>query len=125
MTSHREGESLWMHVYRLSAQGVDPHPLLVAEADVHTGPLGRSFLHWLCLEGSADVIDRLLAYDVDVNPQDALGNTPLMEAAGAGRWDVARVLLRHGADPEIVNHDGEDLADYLALRGVEPPDGFC
>ena len=122
MTSHQEG--LWMQLYRLCAQGADPHPMLVEKADARTGPLGRSFLHWLCLEGQAEIIDRLLGYDVDVNPQDALGNTPLMEAAAAGRWDVVRVLLRHGADPDIVNHDGDSLTDYLALRGMKLPQGL-
>ena len=124
MSSQKEGESLWLHVYRLMAQGVEPHPMLIEQADAYTGALGRSFLHCLCLEGDSQVIDRVLGFDVDVNPQDELGNTPLMETAAAGRWDVVRVLLRHGADPEIINHDGEDLADYLMLRGVELPDEF-
>ena len=113
-----------MHVYRLVVQGVDPHPMLIEQADAYSCGLGRSFLHWLCLEGDPKMIDQLLGYDIDVNPQDELGNTPLMESAAAGRWDVARVLLRHGADPEIINHDGENLEDYLALRGVDLPEEF-
>lgn len=119
-----EGESLWLQVYRLVERGADPHPQLIEQADAHRGPVGESFLHWICLEGDAAVIDRLLECNIDVNPQDDLGNTPLMQTVASGRWDVARVLMRHGADPEIRNHDGEDLADYAELHGVELPDEF-
>ncbi len=118
------GQALWMRIYTLAQAGAEPHPQLIQQADAERGPLGESFLHWLCLEGDTAVIDRILGADLDVNVQNALGNTPLMEAAAQGRWDLAKVLVRHGADPELRNHDGEDLSEYLELYGVELPEGF-
>jgi ankyrin repeat protein len=37
---------------------------------------------------------------------DARGNTALMRAIGAGLWNIAEVLIQHGADVEISNNDG-------------------
>ena len=123
-TQAPSGQNLWMRVYTLARAGATPHPQLIEQADAVRGPLGESFLHWLCLEGDAAVVDRILSADIDVNVQNGLGNTPLMEAAAQGRWDLARVLIRHGADPELRNYDGEDLAEYLELYGVELPEGL-
>jgi len=48
---------------------------------------------------------------------DAEANTPLHDAARRGDLDVARLLLRHGADPNAANGFGEGPLQ-LALRPV-------
>ncbi|MGB6116346.1 MAG: ankyrin repeat domain-containing protein, partial [Comamonas sp.] len=45
------------------------------------------------------------------------GNTPLMMAAEFGEIDVARLLLREGADPTIRNRSGQTALD--AARKAE------
>ncbi len=115
-------EHIWMRLYQLLVRGAEPHPSLVAEAERFRGPMGQKFLHWLCLEGDVSCIARCFDAGVHLDGQDELGNTALMEAAAAGRWDVVKALLAAGASPRIVNYDGEDLEDYLELYGIEIPD---
>jgi ankyrin repeat protein len=119
-----EGEHVWLRIYRLLEQGVEPHPALVEKANQQRGPMGQSFIHWLSLEGTVELVERLAMMDIDLDARDDLGNTALMEAAVAGRWDVAKLLRDSGADPNLRNHDGESLADYLMLYGVELPDDW-
>ena len=114
-------EHVWMRLYRLLMQGVEPHPSVITAAEQYRGPMGQTFLHWLCLEGDVACIERFITAGIDLDGQDELGNTALMEVAAAGRWDVARALIAAGASSRIVNFDGEDLADYLELYGVEVP----
>ena len=59
---------------------------------------------------------------MELDAQDELGNTPLMEAATAGRTDVIPVLIAAGASRTITNFDAEDLADYLDLYGLDLTD---
>ena len=56
-----------------------------------------------------------------VRELDGLSYTPLMAACGAGRNDVARVLLEAGADPAQPGFAGRTLAERLgptAMREV-------
>ena len=39
------------------------------------------------------------------------GNTPVMWAAYRNNTEMLELLLEHGADPEIVNHDGFNALD--------------
>ncbi len=119
---NRESEHAWMRFYQLLRQGVDPHPSLTNEVKSLRGPLGQSILHWLCLEADVAIIERALKAGVELDAQDELGNTPLMEAATAGRTDVIPVLIAAGASRTITNFDGEDLADYLDLYGLDLTD---
>ena len=120
--SDTQPEHVWMRLYQLLMRGAEPHPSLVAEAERFRGPMGQTFLHWLCLEGEVACIARFIAAGIDLDGQDELGNTALMEVCAAGRWEVARALLAAGASTKIVNFDGEDLEDYLDLYGIELPD---
>jgi hypothetical protein len=45
----------------------------------------------------------------DVNSKDKLGNTPLQLAHST---NIARALLRAGADPTSVNEDGQSVLEY-------------
>ena len=45
----------------------------------------------------------------DVDSKDKLGNTPLQLAHSA---NIARALLRAGADPTSVNEDGQSVLEY-------------
>ena len=50
----------------------------------------------------------------DVDLADGYGNTPLHEAASAGRLEFVHVLLGHGASLDLLNHEGETASDLAA-----------
>lgn len=59
------------------------------------------------VEGLNDKIPSLLTKGADVNTSDALGQTPLMWAAK--RWDaeLVELFLKHGANPNAKDEEGE------------------
>ncbi len=46
------------------------------------------------------------------------GRTPLHTAAYEGRFDVVKLLLEHGADPNTQDKDGRTPLHWAALRGL-------
>lgn len=75
--------------------------------------------------GHLGVIDCLVTAGDDVNaPQDQYGLTPLMEAAAYGQANVARTLLRHGADIHTRNDRGKTALAY-AIDSQENVEAAC
>ena len=59
--------------------------------------------------------------ETDVNARDEYDNTPLHHAVSVGNIPMVNLLLEHGADPNIVNRDGDsplELARELADDSV-------
>jgi ankyrin repeat protein len=93
--------------------------LLSVGADPHAEQGGGyTPLHAICWQGeyqdvetneaAARIIDLLVGAGSDVNGRDKNGNTPMHEAA-SGDWGnptAIRTLLRHGAEPDLVNESG-------------------
>jgi len=75
---------------------------------------GRTLLHLAEELGRLGVVQRLLGLDVDVNPRDSRGLTPLAVAPLTGE-DMIQLLLEHGADPNVENHNGYSLL-HVALE---------
>lgn len=76
--------------------------------------------------GSALGVKLLLNHDAKVNATDSTNSTPLHFAIENQHGDIAVMLLRHGADPEIVNQDGKKaermtnnikVIEYIASEG--------
>ncbi|MEM7025978.1 MAG: ankyrin repeat domain-containing protein, partial [Pseudomonadota bacterium] len=93
--AHKAAELIWaassnnlMGIRRLVAQGT---PLDLADYDL------RSPLHLAAAEGHDEVVSYFLAQDVDPNPRDRWGDTPLDDAVRHGRGTVVDVLERAGA----------------------------
>lgn len=71
-------------------------------------------------------------FHVDLGPYEKRLITPIIMAAQAGRTDVVRVLLEHGADVNAVEHSGKtalayasgrdkkELAELLLSHGAKP-----
>ncbi len=60
--------------------------------------------------GENRLVDELLSRGADPNARDARGLMPLhsaLKASGARSVAVSRVLIRHGADPELASESGE------------------
>ena len=86
-----------------SSNGMAVMPLHSAAA-AHSVPIAR-----LLLDGGAPV-----------NARQGLGEggfTPLIEAALNGEVDMVELMMRHGADPFMKDHDGKTAADHAQAGG--------
>ena len=48
-----------------------------------------------------------------VNVTDLWKFTPLHEAAAKGKYEICKLLLKHGADPSKKNRDGNTALDLV------------
>jgi len=81
--------------------------MLAAEEDQSTAP------------GDRETVEILLNAGADPNVSDRSGWTALMYAAKCGGTDVARTLLKHGADLTARN-DKQQTALVIALESSQP-----
>ncbi|MBU0498645.1 MAG: ankyrin repeat domain-containing protein [Gammaproteobacteria bacterium] len=65
--------------------------------------------------GDLDQIERHIHWGADLNQPLPGGKPPLHMAAGAGRLAITRILLKQGADPAILDDEGQ-TALYRALE---------
>lgn len=84
---------------------------------------GFTALHFAAQQSQTEAVRALLDAGAPVDAQDRFGNTPLWRAVFDSRGEVATVelLLRAGADPDIVNTAGatpRDLANRMAAEEV-------
>lgn len=85
--------------------------------------LGNTALHYAAASASTSVLPALLEEEVDVDLTNKLdGNTPLHEAVlkiedDEERAWVVEQLLEAGADPRIVNKDGDKPSDVVRSSG--------
>ncbi|HVA67199.1 MAG TPA: ankyrin repeat domain-containing protein [Elusimicrobiota bacterium] len=101
--------------------------LISARADVNArcGPNGyhATILMLAVQESGRDlgVIKALIAGHADLNARDWRGRTALMYAAAANRPDLAALLRRAGADPDLRDYAGrtaQDLARAAAQKAA-------
>lgn len=67
---------------------------------------GRTKLHYACLKGDADAVQRCLDEKLDVNLQDDNGLSPLHFAAQERHLSIVEFLLSAGADPNRYDAHG-------------------
>lgn len=103
-----------------------------ADSTIITSKDQRSTLHYATQHRLDAMASRLLATNtLDINARDKLGSTPLALAALHNSPSTITLLLTHGADPEIPEHDlnrplhialtmGNDtVAELLITHGVD------
>ena len=83
---------------------------------------GESPLHlvsrgqYVSQENGVGIVQLLLERGVDVNARDRHQNTPLHFSSSLGRFEIARMLLDHGAKPGSEN-DGAQTPLHLVSQG--------
>jgi len=88
------------------------------------GPRGRYFMHVAVMQNQPLMIEILRQHGADLEAQDEKGNTPLMVALNNGYAEVVKELLRHGANPEILDLESQSkspeirklIANYKTLK---------
>lgn len=83
------------------------------------GRAQNTALHLAVRDGNAEAVKALLECGANCDPRNAMGITPLHDAAKAGNRDIAELLLTAGADPLAVARNG-DTPFLLARRGPSP-----
>lgn len=87
--------------------------LLESGADVNLGNKdGASPLMRAASRNDGPLVERLIALGADVNAQDDIGSTTLLKVSAMNKpqTEVVRILIEHGADPNIrMNHGWSPL----------------
>lgn len=73
-----------------------------------------SALHCAVWKGRPQTVQLLLEHGANINQQDILGMTPLMQSVMPNRGDMTRLLLDHGASVSIETRSG-DSALHMAV----------
>ena len=83
-----------------------------------TGQEGETPFLRACAEGHLDVVLYLMRRDPEcIHHQNHFGSTALMNASHFGHTEVVRVLLQAGADPTLLDEDGDTAMDDARSRG--------
>lgn len=66
--------------------------------------------------GDEDVIEKIIAKNINVNVQDDVGNTALILACMEGHIKVVELLIKANADKSIVNKYGNNALFYAKQK---------
>jgi ankyrin repeat protein len=91
--------------------------LLKAKACVDTPVATRSPLQDAAADGKNEFVVKLLAAGANPNATDSKGFTPLFSAVRAKNVKAVELLLKAGADAQLVNHHGESVMDVATEVG--------
>lgn len=78
---------------------------------------------WACQFGRNRIVEFLISRGIDLSAQDRNGQTALHHAAIGAQLETAKLLLRHGAPPEVKNVYGGTVlgqAVWSAFNGDSP-----
>lgn len=78
---------------------------------------GRIFIHWAALGGNDNLVEYLIECGSPVDPVDDTNSTPLILAASAGKYDVARLLVGRGANVNHKTNRGQSPLQYACSKG--------
>ncbi len=110
MKATREG--VYAVVKELIDTGVD---INARNSDASGGLRLRNNALWFaCFGNHYDLINLLLAHNIDINNQNDNGATVLMYAASAGKTDVVKLLLQHHPNLYLKNLDDYKAIDFAS-----------
>lgn len=77
-----------------------------ADINMTSGNANCSLLHHAVQSGSVEFVRLLISLGANVNQKSITGSVSLHSTAQTGKLEICEILLDHGADPSIVNNDG-------------------
>ncbi|KAF9894947.1 Ankyrin repeat domain-containing protein 44 [Aspergillus nanangensis] len=86
---------------------------------VKDGPTGRTALHLATLHGHTELLERLLAYNINLSLADTQGQTALHIAAQQSSSTIVKALLKRSADQSIRDRQGRTPLFY-AYQNASP-----
>lgn len=113
----------WIELYERLEAGETPPPALVAQCRHNCNDVGETMLHWYAVEGSPEVLQKLVDLGFPVDATGHPDDVPIINAARIRRWDNVRVLRRAGARTRGVTPCGYTYRGLVTKAGDEvPPD---
>ena len=85
----------------------------------HLNNDGENLLYNAVRSRNINMIQKILSLGLDVNQQDIYGRTPLMTAVNFGNKEKIKILLEHGADPNIKNNFGQKASDFTVYENIK------
>lgn len=82
-----------------------------------TDDVGQTLMNWSAAFGTAEMVEYLASRGADVNR--GLRSSSLHYAACFGRPQIVRILLRHGANPDLRDEEGKTALEKARERGEE------
>ena len=65
------------------------------------------------------LVKKLIRFNVDINIQDMEGRTPIFYAANHDFMSIVEILIKAGADWNIINNKGYDFTYLLSDKQLE------
>ena len=88
---------------------------------------GDTPLHVVALDGDIDLLNKMMPFVKDIDVSGDCGYTPLHYAVIWMRPEIAKILIKHGADPTRKNDYGD--SPLMCMKGKSEFDdiyhGFC
>lgn len=112
----RESDTIFQIIFKQD-HASDLRVLLDAGAAPNLcGPLGYSLLQWVSSLGLLDDVALLLDAGASVDsPRGPKGETALVASLENGHYDIANLLLNHGADPQVVYANGSSNVFFAMI----------
>ena len=111
----------WIELYELLAADRQPPSALVAQCLSNHNGAGETMLHWYALEGTPEVLQKLIDLGFPVDATSHPEDVPIVSAALAGNWDNVRVLRRAGARIRGVTPCGYTYRGLVTRAGDSAP----
>jgi len=124
--SDEDGRSILMHAILAENSDLEIIKILVESgADInYQEQIGQkwSVLHFAVREGNVEIVNFLLGNnDIEIDPQDSFGNTPLWRAVMSfkGNTEIIEKLVEKGADKNKPNKEGVSPVTLAKTIGSE------
>ncbi len=80
---------------------------------------GETPLHIAAKKGYAKIVTLLLSHKADMEVQDLIRQTPLIAAVRANRYNTAKILLEHGANPNHATSSKKTALDWAQTEEMK------
>ncbi|GAB1286393.1 hypothetical protein APTSU1_000162300 [Apodemus speciosus] len=77
----------------------------------------RTALHFACVYGHPEVVTLLVESSCEISPKDIKDATPLIKASQCRQIECLDILLKHGADPNIMDCSENTALHYAVYNG--------